>query len=206
MRYFVVLWICTILLTGRQSGAQSVDRKSDTPRPNDADNQATQISIKYETGNPNIGISSYTLISINAEAQRAEAEAVMHVKKNFPLAVQTKDRALFEKILARDFVFRGESGMLRREGYINNRTDPSQGKVLTADYENIVLQFFGDIAVMTYRNIVKGTNDRGQPDPSEYISWADIYVEENGRWKIGSVHVIDYRTEKANCPAIQYIN
>ncbi len=109
--------------------------------------------------------------------------------------MQTKDPALFEKILARDFVFRGESGMLRREDYIKNRTAPSQAKVLTADYENIALQFFGDIAVMTYRNIVKGTNDEGQPDPPEYISWADIYVKENGKWKIGSVHVVDYRTE-----------
>jgi ketosteroid isomerase-like protein len=150
----------------------------------------TQVSIKYETGNPNIGIGGYTLISNNAEAHRADAEAVMQVKKNFPLAVQSKDRALFEKILARDFVFRGESGMLRREDYINNRADPSQGKVLTADYENIALQFFGDIAVMTYRNLIKGTNEKGQPDPPEYISWADIYVKENGEWKIGSVHVI----------------
>jgi ketosteroid isomerase-like protein len=118
----------------------------------------------------------------------------MQVKKNFPLAVQTKDRALFERILARDFIFRGEMGIMRRDEYIKDRTT-SLGKVLTADYENIALQFFGDIAVMTYRNIVKGTDEKGAPDPPEYISWMDVYVKENSEWKLGSVHVIDYRTE-----------
>ena len=201
MRNLLALSICAVLLTGGgQSRAESDDRKSAMPRPSDARHRITQVSIKYETGNPNIGITGYTLISPNAEAQRADAEAVMRVKKNFPLAVQTKDRALFEKILARDFVFRGESGMLDREDYINDRTNPSRGKVLTADYENIALQFFAEIAVMTYRNLVKSTDSKGQPDPPEYISWADIYVRENGEWKIGSVHVVDVRTEKAKSP------
>jgi ketosteroid isomerase-like protein len=202
MRCCVVVLSCTVLLTGCQRGSDAARQKSDTPRPTDTGKQMTQISLAYETGNSKIGISSYTLISDNVDAQRRDAEAIMQVKTSFPLAVQTKDRALFEKILARDFVFRGEGepGMLRREDYINDRTNPSGGEVLTADYENIALQLFGDIAVMTYRNIVKGTNDKGQADPPEHIAWADIYVKENGEWKIGSVHVIDYRMERADSP------
>jgi hypothetical protein len=127
------------------------NRQSDTPKQNDVGRQVMQVSITYETGNSNIGIDGYTLISNNAEAHRADAEAVMQVKQHVPLAVHTKDRAVFEKILVRDFVFRGEPGMLRRENYMSNRTNPSGGNVLTADYENIALQCFGDIAVMTYR-------------------------------------------------------
>ena len=200
MRYFAVLLLGTIMLAGCKTEAESVNRQSDSPKQKEAGKQMTQLIVKYDTGSPNVGISSYALITDKAEAHRTDAEAIMQVKKNFPLAVQTKDRALFEKILARDFVFRGEgeNGLLRRENYINDRTNPSSGKVLTADYENIALQFFGDIAVMTYRNIVKGTNEKGQPDPAEYISWADVYVKENGEWKIGAAHVIDYRTEKAD--------
>jgi hypothetical protein len=59
-------------------------------------------------------------LSDDAEAHRADAETVMRVKKNFPLAVMTKDKALFERILARNFIFRGEgeNGLLRREDYI----------------------------------------------------------------------------------------
>ncbi len=61
----------------------------------------------------------------------------------------------------------------------------------------MVLQFFGEIAVLTYRNILKGTDDFGKPD-IEYYSWADIYVKENGKWKAAGGHLIDQRIEYAN--------
>ena len=97
-----------------------------------------------------------------------------------------------------DFVdhFRGEGeeGLLRRDDYINNRVQ-SQGAIGFVQYENMVLQFIGDTAVITYRNVLKNKDANGQPDDTEYISWADIYVKEEGEWKIGAVHVIDYRTE-----------
>jgi ketosteroid isomerase-like protein len=194
MKCFVILLICSLLLTGCQNRTEPVAQKPNVPPTNEIGKEIVQTNVKFDSGNPNIGINSYTLISDNAEKQRADAEAIMQVKKNFPLAVQTKDHALFERILARDFIFRGEMGIMRRDEYIKDRTS-SLGKVLTADYENIALQFFGDIAVMTYRNIVKGTDEKGAPDPPEYISWMDVYVKENSEWKIGSVHVIDYRTE-----------
>ena len=198
MRYFAFTLLLITLLTGCQVGERSTNQQSNLVEHTGVSKNLSQLTIKTETNNPNIGISSYTLITDDAEAHRQDAEAIMQVKKNFPLAVQTKDRALFEHILARDFIFRGEGegGLLGREDYINDRTNPSGGRVLSADFKNLVLQFFGDIAVMTYRNIVKGTDASGQPDPAEYISWADIYVREGGEWKLGAAHVIDYRTEK----------
>jgi hypothetical protein len=37
-----------------------------------------------------------------------EAEAMMRLRAKLPLAVQTKDAALFDRILARGFTFRAE--------------------------------------------------------------------------------------------------
>jgi ketosteroid isomerase-like protein len=80
-------------------------------------------------------------------------------------------------------------------GNINDRVQ-STGSIELVQYENMVLQFFGEIALVTYRNVLKNKNASSQPDDKEYISWADVYVKENGEWKIGTAHVIDYRTEK----------
>ena len=196
MSHFAFSILLAIFLTGCQGSEKTANQQSNLSKQTDVGKKFSQVTAKEETIHPNIGISGYTLITNNAEAQRVDAEAVMRVKKNFPLAVMTKDRALFERILARDFVFRGEGeeGLLRRDDYINNRVQ-SQGAIGFVQYENMVLQFIGDTAVITYRNVLKNKDANGQPDDTEYISWADIYVKEEGEWKIGAVHVIDYRTE-----------
>ncbi len=194
MKHFTFIALCLILFTSCQVSEKTANQSSSLSNQTDGSKKLSQVIIKEETGNPNIGITSYTLITDNAEAHRADAEAVMRVKKNFPLAVLTKDRALFERILARNFVFRGEGGMGSREDYINKRVQPGLGFVV--QYENMVLQFFGEIAVITYRNVIKNKDANGQPDGTEYMSWADVYVKENGEWKIGAAHVIDYREEK----------
>jgi len=57
-----------------------------------------------------------------------------------------------------------------------------------------VLQFFGDISVLTYRNTLNGTDDSGNEE-IEYYSWAEIYMKENGKWKIKGLHEIESRVE-----------
>jgi hypothetical protein len=77
----------------------------------------------------------------------------MQVKIELPRAVQTKDGERFERILARDFVFRAEDQFYGRADYIRERAN-NKDTVITADYENVVLQFIGNVALLTYRNIV----------------------------------------------------
>jgi hypothetical protein len=60
---------------------------------------------------------------------------------------------------------------------------------MTADYENVVLEFVGDIALLTYRNIV--VMEPGGPEHTAHMTWADILVKENGQWKFRAVHLID---------------
>jgi uncharacterized lipoprotein YajG len=107
MKHFIFIALCLIPLTSCQVNEKTANQPSNLSKQTEVSKKLSQVIIKEETGNPKIVISSYTLITDNAEAHRADAEAVMRVKKNFPLAVMTKDRALFERILARNFVFRG---------------------------------------------------------------------------------------------------
>ena len=52
---------------------------------------------------PTVGIKEYTLTTDDLEAQRADAEAIMQVKIEVPCAMQTKDPARFDRVLARKF-------------------------------------------------------------------------------------------------------
>ncbi len=191
----VVMFCLTSVYSGCRTDEKSANRQSNSPEQNGIGKRFSQVTVKEETNNPNIGIGSYTLITDNAAAHRADAETVMQLKKNYPLAMQTKDAALFNRILARDFTFRGENEFFGREDYIRDRVQASQ-TVTSAQYENLVLQFVGEVGVLTYRNVVKNKDASGNPNDTEYMTWADIYVKENGGWKIGAVHLIDYRAEK----------
>jgi ketosteroid isomerase-like protein len=151
-----------------------------------------QLTVTQDPPSPNVGITSYVVVAPDLEAVRADAEAVMRVKAAWPLAMQTKDAALFERILARDFTFRAEEEFWNRADYIRDRVNPAGETVAAARYENLVLQFFGNIALLTYRNVIDITREGGTPATLR-LSWADVYVREQGEWKIGGSHLVELR-------------
>ena len=159
----------------------------------------SQVQLVTKSKYPTVGIREYTLITDNVEAQRADAEAIMQVKIELPRAMQTKDPAQFDRVLARDFIFRGEDEFYTRADYIRDRTS-GEGRVKTADYQNLVLQFFGDVAMLTYRNIVE--EEPGGPGAwkAEMI-WSEMFVKEDGRWKVAALHLIHLITLNDPAPA-----
>lgn len=158
--------------------------------------QHHQFTIRNERRVPGVDLTTYSLITNNPEADRREADAILEVKLSWPRAMQTKDAALFDRILARTFTFREADGrLLARDAYIRDRVQRSE-TVAAARYENVVLQVFGQIAVLSYRNVVSGTDAGGKPE-TWHMSWVDVFVREDGRWKIGATHMVSERVEKA---------
>jgi hypothetical protein len=139
----------------------------------------------------NAGLKEYVLISDNLERDRADAEAIIQSKVEFVRAMQTKVRAHFEPFLAHNFIFRTSDQFFDRNEYINDRVaDPS--KVKQADYMNVVVRFIGDIALVTYSNIVE--DQPGGPGAwKAHMTWADVLSKEDGRWKFSAMHLIEFR-------------
>jgi hypothetical protein len=137
---FQVLFL-TIFLTGCGANeSTSAEPAGDQPKAK----SATQVTLMARSKYPQVRLSSYTLISDDVEATKADAEAVMQVKIELPRAVQTKEADKFERILARNFVFRANDEFYNRADYIRARVN-NKDTVLTADYENVVLQFIDDV-------------------------------------------------------------
>jgi ketosteroid isomerase-like protein len=155
--------------------------------------RAKQVSLVTRSKYPQVRLSSYTLIADDIDARRSDAEAVMQVKMELPRAVQTKEADRFERILARNFVFRAADQFYGRADYIRERAN-NKDTVITADYENVVLQFIGDTAFLTYRNTV--VLEPGGRENTVHMTWADILVKEDGQWKFVAVHLIDSKMEK----------
>jgi ketosteroid isomerase-like protein len=151
----------------------------------------SQVRLVTESKYPSVRIKEYTLITDNLEAQRADAEAIMQVKMEIPRAMQTKDSAQFDRVLGRNFTFRAEDQFHDRTSYIRDRTS-SKSRVKTADYQNLVLQFFGEMAVLTYRNVVEDEPGGPKAWKAEMI-WSEIFAKEDGSWKVAALHQINLK-------------
>jgi Domain of unknown function (DUF4440) len=184
---FLVL-LLTIFLTGCGANDRSIESSTDKAEAK----PATQVTFTTRSKYPQVRLSSYTLLSDDVEARKADAEAVMQVKIELPRAVQTKEADRFDRILARNFVFRTDDQFYNRADYIRARAN-NKDTVRTAAYENVVLQFIGDIAFLTYRNVV--VVEPGGPEHTVHMTWADILVKEDGQWKFSAVHLIDSKIE-----------
>jgi Domain of unknown function (DUF4440) len=193
MKYFAFVLLGIILFTGCQGNEKTARQQSDSTKETGIAKKYSQAVLKVDYGIPTVGISNYTLITDDVEAHRKDAEAIMLRKKDMPLAMQKHDASLFNSFLARDFIARGENEFLQREDYIRDRVN-ALWTISDVQYENLVLQFFGENAVLTYRNIVKEKDEKGIPVTWLY-TWADIWVKEDGEWKVGAIYGIEYRKE-----------
>jgi hypothetical protein len=165
--------------------AASTASATHTARP------AQQFKLTSVPKYPNAGLSEYVLISDNLERDRANAEAVIQTKVELVRAMHTKLREHFEPSLATDFVFRAEDQFFDRDAYINDRVSDSS-KVKRADYRNVVVRFIGNLALVTYSNIVE--DEPGGPGAwKAQMIWADILAQESGRWKFQAMHLIEFR-------------
>jgi hypothetical protein len=190
MKLFVSLVAFWVFFFGYGAQTSSLVQAADQP----SGSSARQVTLTTRSRYPQVRLSSYTLIcdDKDVQARKADAEAVMQVKIELPRAVQTKEADRFERILARNFVFRAEGQFYGRADYIRERAK-NKDTVITADYQNVVLQFIGDVALLTYRNIV--VMEPGGPENTVDMTWADILVRESGQWKFRAVHLIDSRVE-----------
>lgn len=153
------------------------------------------VKMKVQAKYPMVKIGEFTLLTDNAERDQPDAHAIVQAKADWPYAMHTKQRADFDAVLARSFTLHASDGLMDRETYLSNRlADSSRTKLAT--YDNVVLQIFGDHAIMTYHNVVES-----EPAPwTESMSWMDTFIREDGRWKISASRMIHLRELSAEAP------
>jgi hypothetical protein len=149
------------------------------------------VQVKYtvEPDVATVGITSYTLITNNLEKDSSEARQLLKEKVILPLAMQKHDVNLFDSTLAVDFIYQGEEAFLNRAEYIQDRVN-ARWMISAVQYENLVLQFFNGYGVLTYRNKVKEKDEYGKDQLFTWF-WTDIWIRENGRWKLKSLRAIN---------------
>lgn len=188
MKYFIMAFAGFLVILGcndaKKPPLNNQDAKQDS-----AIKKYSQVNFKIDLHTPTVGITNYTLISNDLARDSSNAREIIQAKVILPLAMQRHDASLFDSVLAKDFISQGEDEFFNRKEYIQDRVN---GKWMISDvqYENLVLEFFGDWAMLTYRNRVKEKDEFGKENLFLWF-WSDIWIKENGRWKIRVLRAIN---------------
>jgi hypothetical protein len=168
-----------------KSGGNSYNSKNQ----NESEKKYIQVNIKVDLKTPTVGIKSFTLITNDLQRDISNAQVIIQAKVMLPLAMQKHDETLFDSVLSKDFIYHGEEAFFNRKEYIHDRVN-AKWMISDVQYENMVLEFFDDFGVLTYRNKVKERDESGK-DQLYFWFWTDIWIKENGRWKIKDLRAIN---------------
>lgn len=166
-----------------------VKDNSQFSHPNEKHDEYIQVKYDIDVKVPMVGIAEYTLITNNLERDSSAAREIIKTKVTLPLAMQRHDSLLFESILAIDFIYQGEEALLNRAAYIHDRVN-AKWMISDAQYENLVLEFFDGYGILTYRNKVKEKDESGQDQLYTWF-WTDVWIKENGKWKLKDLRAIN---------------
>lgn len=189
MKNFIISLISFIVTVGCNDNKTLSIHQSGTTQQNENSKKYIQVNFKVDLNTPTVGINNFTLITNDLQRDSSNAQAIIRAKVILPLAMQKHDSTLFDSVLAKDFISQGEGEFFNRNEYIQDRVN---GKWMISDvqYENLVLEFFGDFAVLTYRNKVKEKDEFGKENLFLWF-WTDIWIKENGEWKIRVLRAIN---------------
>jgi len=148
-----------------------------------------QVKCTIDINVPTVGITTYTLITSNLEKDSSEARQLLSAKVILPLAMQKHDAKLFDSTLAADFIYHGEEAFFNRAEYIHDRVT-AKWMISDVQYENLVLEFFDGYGILTYRNKVKEKDEFGKDQLYTWF-WTDVWIKENGRWKLKNLRAIN---------------
>lgn len=160
-----------------------------------AENTYAVVVLTEDNTTPSVDLSKFTLVNDPNRDRMDDAKEIIEIKRKWPLAMQSLNPLEFDAILGKNFTFKASDEFFTRDDYIKNRTTPDEWKITYVKYDNVTLQFFGDTGVLSYVNRITNKNVNTDAVEYEYISWVDIYIVEDGKWKIGAAHAIDYRLE-----------
>lgn len=162
-----------------------------TVNSNIPERHSKYVQVKYDidVNSPTVGITSYTLITNNLKRDSSQAREIIKAKVSLPLAMQKHDSLLFESILSDAFIYQGEEAFFNRAEYIQDRVN-AKWIISDVQYENLVLEFFDGYGILTYRNRVKEKDEFGKDQLYTWF-WTDVWVKENGNWKLKDLRAIN---------------
>lgn len=135
-------------------------------------------------------ILSIVILMLASVAPRSWAQALgpaeqelIALENDWSQAAVKRDGAALQRFYADDYIFTDQNGVVsnKTREILNITTGIFQ--LTSYKFEDVKVRVYGDVAVVTGRNTIRGTWEDVKRDISGPYRFTDVFVRRNGRWQ-----------------------
>jgi uncharacterized protein (TIGR02246 family) len=152
----------------------------------------------YSSAEKGTAAASSAAASPTASAAESSADvekALAQMEREWMEAMQKKDTAALERIMADDYTLVDADGKTLTKAASIAEIKAGEYKIESFTLDPVKVRVFGDVAVATAGDTEKSMQ-RGKDISGRYV-WMDVYVKRNGRWQAVAGQVARVQQPKA---------
>jgi ketosteroid isomerase-like protein len=127
--------------------------------------------------------------SKNSEELVEAQQALLLLEEEIFTAVKNRDTDALERFLTDDFVYRSPGRRVARDEFLE-LCAAFPYEIISIQGEDLSVNVYGNIAVVTGLQIAKTAGDEGEEEKSA-VAFTDVFVKEKGKWMLSLAHAVD---------------
>jgi len=120
------------------------------------------------------------LLPARAQTPNAAEQEVLRLEQTLDQAFLKKDRAMFEPMLAEDYVYIHSNGNMTNKAQEIAENMSADVKWTASKLDNLKVRIYGDVAVVTGIQTLTGSSKGYVSGPRRFT---DLWVRRGGRWQ-----------------------
>jgi len=127
--------------------------------------------------------------SKNSEELVEAQQALLLLEEEIFTAVKNRDTDALERFLTDNFVYRSPGRRVARDEFLE-LCAAFPYEIISIQGEDLSVNVYGNIAVVTGLQIAKTAGDEGEEEKSA-VAFTDVFVKEQGKWMLSLAHAVD---------------
>ena len=116
-------------------------------------------------------------------ANAAPAQALIALENQWSEAAVTRDGAALDRFYADEYIFTNEDGVASNKAKEIANITTGVFRLTAYKFSDLKVGVYGDVAVVTGENNIKGTWEDINKDISGPYRFTDVFVKRGGRWQ-----------------------
>ena len=135
-------------------------------------------------------------MTISTSTAADVTEKILQIERDIMAAINNKDAATLEPMLADDFIYRTHFGAEADKAEFLKSIASFPVKIISIRGEELKVNVYGETAVLTGVQHAQARPLEGEPEES-VVAFTDVFVRRDGRWLMVLAYGVELPSEPA---------